>query len=193
MIIPKHLVLTAIYKNISPTSLWCEKETCHSLQHSSVDYPGQTPRRKVLVIPVLQDKSWSHHTRNFYRNNFFFWWLYTTGSLLCTAQPPCMQLHMYVHRDSQWWTCQSSVLPASIWRAVKRNFKSRAAVQLADNWSIWDSIDKMWTTVLDIPRVITCQRCLEGGTEWHKKKLCGAYFSFHARQVTLFWQFGLTQ
>ena len=165
VILPKHLALPAVYKNISPISVWCEKETCHSLQHSLINCSGQTPRGKVLVMSVLRDKSWSHHTRNSYRNTIFLW-LYTTGNLLCTVPPPCIQLHMYVHPNSRQWTCQSSVPPASIWHAVKRDLEIRAAVQLS--LLITDLYEIAWQNVNNSAWHPTCYHMPEMFGGWNR-------------------------
>lgn len=73
----------------------------------------------------------------------FFLWLYNTGNLLCTVQPSnILTAHVPASPPSQW-ACQSPVLPARIWHAVKRDLEIRAAAQLyLLITDLWDSMTK---------------------------------------------------
>lgn len=108
----------------------------------------------------------------------FFSWLYNTRNLLCTVQPSNILAACVPASPPPQWACQSPVLPARIWHAVKRDLEIRAAVQL--DLLITDLYEIAWQNVNNDSWHPTCYHMPEMFGGWNrmtwKEIMCSILF-----------------
>lgn len=117
--------LPAVYNSISP--ILSDAKTDISVPPTLTDWLLQANKRKSLGNATSNPDT---TISEFFIEIPFFSWLYNTRNLLCTVQPSNILAACVPASPPPQWACQSPVLPARIWHAVKRDLEIRAAVQL---------------------------------------------------------------